>query len=87
MHGAFTDDTRTTASRRGISRAAAAGAFSVDRAHHAGRLTSPPATFITGAETTTAAAAAATLSSASAYHMPGVAPSTINGIGSATALP
>ncbi|MGZ3663952.1 MAG: hypothetical protein ACXVDA_05600 [Ktedonobacterales bacterium] len=85
MHGAFTDDTRTTASRRGISRTAAAGAFSVDRAHHAGRLTSPPATFITGAETTTAAAA--TLSSASAYHMPGVAPSTINGIGSATALP
>lgn len=82
MHGAFTEDTRTIASRRGTSRTAAASALPVDRAKHAGRLTSPPATFVTGATT-----AASTFPAGSTFHIPVASTATMNGIGSATALP
>lgn len=85
MHGAFTEDTRTTASRRGISRTGAAGAQSVDRAQRVGRLTSPPATFVTGAGAATVSPS--TFLSTSAFQMPAPSTPTMNGIGSATALP
>lgn len=84
MHGAFTEDTRTTASRRGISYSATGGALTVDRAQRAGRLTSPPATFVTSAD---AATAISTRPSTAVYHMPAPSAAPMNGIGSATALP